>query len=169
VLLTFICAIAMPSTALLAQQRDLQGAYAIDAAASDNIEAAIVSGTADMNFAIRSLARSLIAKTNPRYDRVEVRRNGTSVSVRFDARPPIEMPLDGHPVRWIREDGGIYNVTAQWSDTQVVMHFESDNGDRTNTLFLEPDGATLRFRVKLTSTHLPGPILYVLTYRRPAG
>jgi len=167
--LVLVCVFAMPTTSLMAQPRDLQGAYTIDAAASDSIEAAIVSGTADMNFAIRSLARSLIAKTNPRYERIEIRRSDTSVSVRFDVRPPIEMPNDGHPVRWVREDGGIYNVSVEWSAAQMVMRFLSDTGDRTNTLVLEPDGATLRFRVTLTSARLPGPIVYVLTYRRQAG
>jgi hypothetical protein len=165
----FVCAFGLPAASWPAQAQDLEGAYTIDAAASDNIEAAIVSGTADMNFAIRPLARSLTAKTNPRYERIEIRRGDTNVSVRFDSRPPIEMPNDGHAVRWVREDGGIYNVSVEWSAAQMVMHFQSENGDRTNTLVLEPDGATLKFKVKLTSAHLPAPILYVLIFRRQPG
>jgi hypothetical protein len=157
------CALAAP---LLAQQPDLQGVYTIDADASDNIDAAITRGTADMNFAIRSLARSRTAKTNPRYRRVEIRRNASTVSVKYDARPPIEIPADGRSITWLREDGAAYSVSVQWSAAQLVMHFESDTGNRTNTLVLQPDGTTLKFNVQLTSSHLPAPIVYTLTYRR---
>ena len=165
-LIVALCAMAAPMATLQAEPAGLQGVYTIDAAASDDIEAAITRGTADMNFAIRSLARSRTSKINPRYERVEIQRTDTAISVRYDARPPIEMPADGRSVRWVREDGDTYDVSAQWSATQLVMHFEADNGNRTNTLVLQPDGSTLKFNVKLTSSHLPGPIVYVLTYRR---
>ena len=161
------CTVAAPAGTLRAQQLDLQGVYAIDPAASDDIGAAITRGTADMNFAIRSLARNRTAKTNPRYERLEIRRNDTTVSVKYDARPPIEIPADGRSVPWVREDGSSYNVSVQWSPSQLVMHFESDTGNRTNTLVLQPDGSTLKFNVKLTSSYLPAPIVYSLTYRRP--
>lgn len=152
---------------LRAQPADLQGVYTIDAAASDDIGTAITRGTADMNFAIRSLARNRTAKTNPRYERVEIRRSDTTVSVRYDARPAIEIPVDGRAVPWVREDGSTYNVSVQCSPAQLVMYFESGTGNRTNTLVLQPDGTTLKFNVKLTSSYLPAPIVYTLTYRRP--
>jgi hypothetical protein len=161
-----VCATAAPVASITAQQTDLQGVYTIDAAASDNIEAAITRGTADMNFAIRPLARSRTAKTNPRYERVEIRRSVATVSVQYDARPPLEIPADGRSVAWVREDGATYNVSVQWSASQLVMHFESDTGNRTNTLVLQPDGTTLKFNVKLSSSYLPAPIVYTLTYRR---
>lgn len=165
-MLIAVCAMAASAASLKAQQADMQGVYAIDPAASDNIEAAITRGTADMNFAIRALARSRTAKTNPRYQRVEIRRNDTTVSVKYDARPPIEIPADGRSVAWVREDGATYNVSVEWSAAQLVMHFESDTGNRANTLVLLPDGATLKFNAILTSTYLPTPIVYTLTYRR---
>jgi hypothetical protein len=161
-----VCALAVPTLSLEAQQADLQGVYSIDADASDNIDAAITRGTEDMNFAIRSLARSRTAKTNPRYARVEIWRNDTTIRVQYDARPPIEIPGDGRSVPWVREDGSTYNVSARWAATQLVMHFESATGNRINTLVLQPDGTTLKFSVELTSSYLPAPITYMLTYRR---
>jgi hypothetical protein len=161
-----VCALAAPVVSIKAQQTDLEGVYVVDPAASDNIEAAITRGTADMNFAIRSLARSRTSKTNPRYERIEVRRNATTITVKYDARPPLELPADGRSVPWVREDGATYKVSAQWSASQLLMHFESDTGNRTNTLLLQPGGATLKFNVQLTSSYLPAPILYSLTYRR---
>jgi hypothetical protein len=165
-LLAPICLLAAPVSLLRAQSSELQGVYTLDAQASDDIEAVIAHGTADMNFAIRSLARSRTTKTNPRYQRVELRRNATGVSVRYDARPPIEIPANGRAVPWVREDGATYNVSAEWSAAKLEMHFESDTGNRVNRLMLQPDGTTLKFDVTLTSKYLPAPILYTLIYRR---
>ena len=146
--------------------RDLQGVYTLEAAASDSIESAIENGTADMNFAIRGLARRRIAQTNPRYERVRLSRSDTTVSVQFDSREALEIPADGRSVPWTREDGGKYNVTAQWSAPQLVMHFDADDGQRINTLVLSPDGLSLKLKVRLTSPRLPKPIEYTLVYRR---
>ena len=143
--------------------------YTIDAAASDNIETAINNGTADMNFAIRYLARRITAQTNPRYERIQISRNDTTISVQFDARKPIEMPADGQSVPWVREDGGKDDLSAQWTATQLVMHFKSGDGERVYTIVLQPDRVTLKLNVKLVSSHFSAPINYVLAYRRPVS
>lgn len=160
--------LAVSAAAVEVPVRDLQGIYLLDAAASDSIESAIEGGTADMNFAIRGLARRRIAQTNPRYERIRLSRSDTTISVQFDSRAALEIPADGRSLPWTREDGGKYNVTAQWSASQLVMHFDADDGQRTNTLLLSPDGLSLNLKVKLTSSHLPKPIEYTLAYRRQA-
>jgi hypothetical protein len=150
-----------------AQMPDLRGVYAIDISSSDDIESAIDRGTESMNFLIQGLARSRIAQTSPRYERIEISRTDTTVSVQFDSREPIVIPLDGRSVSWIREDGGRDDVSAQWSATQLVMDFNAgSDGERINTLVLGPDGNELKLNVKLLSTHLPVPITYALVYRR---
>jgi hypothetical protein len=161
-----ICALALCTAPVRAQAWGLQGSYTLDPAAGDSIEKAVVNGTAEMNFAIRSLARGRIVKTNPPYGRIQLWRTETVISVQFDSRQAIEMPADGRPVRWAREDGGMYNISAQCSATQLVMHFNADDGQRINTLVLQPDGKTLELKVKLASPRLPGPIAYTLVYRR---
>jgi hypothetical protein len=161
--------LASGATSLDAQQPDLQGVYELDGAASDDDGAAITAGTADMSFVIRALARRRIAQTNPRYERIRLARDDTTVKVQFDARAPIELPLDGHPVRRVRGDGGEDDVSASWSATELVLRFRSDNGARTNTLALDPDGRTLKLKVELFSSYFDAPIRYVLTYRRQAA
>lgn len=147
-------------------QAELQGAYKIDANASDDIEAAITRGTAQMNFTIRSLARHLIAKANPPYQRIVISRTGDTASLQLDARPPIRTPLDGSWVRWIREDGGVDNITGQWSYPTFVVYFKGEDGARTHSYLLDSDGRTLKLDVELTSPRLPHPIDYTLVYRR---
>ncbi len=131
-----------------------------------NIDAAIDKGIAGMNFAIRPLARGRIAKTNPLYERVEISRDEYSLRVKFDANKPIEMPLDGRSVRWMRQDGGTYNVAVQQLDAQLIMHFTANDGERNNTFILDQDGSKLRLHVELISQHLSRPINYVLVFRR---
>ncbi len=149
-----------------AEQADLQGVYEIDARASDDIEAAITRGTAPMNFAIRPLARRLIAKANPPYQRIVISQAGLTASLHLDARPLIQTPLDGSWVRWIREDGGIDRVTGQWSYPAFVVYYQGEDGARVQKYLLDADGRTLRLYVELTSPRLPSPIDYTLVYRR---
>jgi hypothetical protein len=160
------CVMSLSAAAVDAPVHDLQGVYTLDAAASDSINSAIENGTADMNFAIRGLARRRIAQTNPRYERIRLSRTDATIMVQFDSRAAIELPADGRSVPWTREDGGKYIVTAQWSAPQLLMHFDADDGQRTNTLLLSPDGLSLELKVRLTSSHLPKPIEYTLGYRR---
>jgi hypothetical protein len=161
-----VCLLALSIPAAQASDHDLQGVYTLDAAASDSIEAAIESGTTDMNFAIRGIARKRIAQTNPRYDRVRLAHSDSAITVQYDARDALEIPADGRSIPWTREDGGKYDVSAQWSPSQLVMHFNADDGQRTNTIVLSPDGLSIKLMVKLTSSHLPKPIEYTLVYRR---
>ena len=149
-----------------AQQAELQGVYDIDAGASDDIQATVIRGTAQLNFAIRALARRLIAKANPPYQRIGISQDGVTASLQLDSCQPIRMPLDGSPVRWVREDGGIDDVTGQWSYPSLVVYFKGEGGARTHKYLLDPDGRTLRLYVELTSPRLPSPIDYILVYRR---
>jgi len=160
-------ALVLTSTAMAqARQPDLQGVYEFDANSSDDIQAAITRGTEQMNFALRPLARRLIAKANPPYQRIAILQSGTTASLQLDARQPIQTPLDGTWIRWIREDGGIDRVTGQWSYPTFVVYFQGEDGARVQKYVLDPDGRTLKLYVELTSPRLPGPIDYMLVYRR---
>ena len=165
---TLVGVVLVLTGAALAQapQPDLQGIYGFDANSSDDIQAAITRGTEQMNFAIRPLARRLIAKANPPYQRIAISRSGTTASLQLDARPPIRTPLDGTWTRWVREDGGIDRVSGQWSYPTFAVLFQGEDGARVQKYVLDPDGGILKLYVELTSPRLPGPIDYVLVYRR---
>jgi hypothetical protein len=149
---------------------DLQGKYVIDEAASEDIDAAIEKATADFNFAMRSMARSRISATNPRYKRIGLAHNDKVITVQFDEANPLEMPADGRAVPWTREDGLKFNMSGQWNATQLVMTLASENKmlDRVNTFTLAPDGKVLKLQVRLTGARLSQPLEYLLVYRREA-
>jgi hypothetical protein len=149
-----------------AQQESLQGIFDIDTSSSDDVGSAITRGTAQMNFTIRPLARRLIAKANPPYRQIAISQDGVNAVTRLDEGQPITTPLNGNPVRWIREDGQVDSVTGRWAHPTFVLHFQAEDGQRTHRYVLDPGGQTLKLYVELTSSHLPGPIDYMLVYRR---
>jgi len=159
-------ALTVTSAVAQAQRPELQGVYDLDAGASDDVEAIVTRGTEQMNFAIRGLARRLIAKANPRYEQIAISQDGVTARVQLDARAPILAPLNGDSVRWVREDGGTDTVACRWSYPSLELIFKADDGGRTHEYSLEPDGRTLKLYVELTSPRLPGPIDYTLVYRR---
>ena len=161
-----LCALAAVGQESFAADPDLTGSYAIDAAKCDDVQSAINAGTAGMNFLIRDIARSRTAQTNPLYDRITIAHTADAVSVRFDERPPIEVPLDGRTISWTREDGGHFDVTAQWSAKKLIMRFVDADGRRTNTFVLDPSGALMSLNVELISAYLSAPIKYTLVYDR---
>jgi hypothetical protein len=149
-----------------AQQEDLQGIFDIDISSSDDIGAVITRGTAQMNFMTRPLARRLIAQANPAYRQIAISLDSATVVIRLDEGRPITTPLNGNPVRWIREDGQVDRVTANWAYPTFIMRFEAEDGQRTHRYVLDPGGQTFKLYVELTSSHLPGPIDYMLAYKR---
>jgi hypothetical protein len=152
------------SSAVLAQET-LQGTFISANTGSEPIDQAIEAGVAKMNFIKRPIARSRLKKTNPLYQRIEIRQDGARISVRYDEGKPIVMPLDGSAVQWTRDDGEIFDVSARAGATQLQQTFKADDGQRVNEFSLAPDGA-LTLQVTLTSPQLPAPVTYTLSYRR---
>lgn len=148
-----------------AQEAPLPGVYVDDGQSSGVIEKAIETAVAKMNFIKRPIARSRLKKANPHYGRIEIARGASDFSVRFDARKPVLMPLDGRSVKWTREDGEQFDVSAKLQGDTLVQTFLAEDGQRTNAFSLGTDGKLL-LRVTLTSPQLPEPVRYQLSYRR---
>jgi hypothetical protein len=150
----------------ISDAKDLAGVYLLNADSSDSVRSAVDIGTANMNFLIRSIARDRILQTNPIYKRVRLSHDDASVDVQFDSKPPIHVPLDGAPVSWVREDGGLDDVSGTWSGSRLVMLLSSPDGNRINTFRLAADGETMTLHVELTSPYFSAPIRYSLIYKR---
>jgi hypothetical protein len=154
------------SGSLSADDRDLAGRYDLDAKQSDDIQAAIDAGTADMNFAIRPIARNRTARINPQYEHIAVTHDAKGVTVVFDEEAPVQVSFDGRPSMWTREDGAQWAVTVELNPSRLTMLMTADKGERINTFELSPDGQTMALHVELSSPRLPAPIRYTLVYRR---
>ena len=156
---------ALTGQVALAQEASLPGVYVDDGQSGGVIEKAIETAVAKMNFIKRPIARSRLKKTNSHYGRIEIARGASEFSVRFDAGKPVLMPLDGRSVKWTRDDGEQFDVSAKLQGDTLVQTFAAEDGQRTNAFSLGADGKLL-LQVTLTSPQLPEPVRYQLSYRR---
>ncbi|HKE96089.1 MAG TPA: hypothetical protein VKB34_17405 [Povalibacter sp.] len=148
-----------------AQDPGVSGVFVSADLGTDLIDKAIETAIAKMNFVTRPIARGRLKKTNPRYQRIQISREGAQIAVQFDQRKPVLMPADGRPVKWTREDGEIFDVSAHSQGSQLIQTFKAEDGQRVNQFTLHPDGS-LTLDVTVSSPQLPAPVHYVLTYTR---
>jgi hypothetical protein len=150
-----------------AQTATLEGTFtASTSEGQQQIERAIETAVAKMNFVTRPIARGRLKKTNPAYQRIRIAQEGSQLSIQFDERAPLQMPADGRPVKWTREDGEVFDVNATREAGAMTQTFKAEDGERINRFSLSPDGNALTLEVTITSPRLPAPVKYSLEYQR---
>ena len=166
VLLTVVTLMAVRPAS--AQKATIEGTFnASNASQSEQqIERAIESAVAKMNFVTRPIARGRLKKTNPVYQRIRIGEEGGQISVQFDDRKPIQMPVDGRAVKWTREDGEVFDVSATRQAVILTQTFKAEDGERINRFSPRADGSALTLDVTITSPRLPAPVKYALEYQR---
>jgi hypothetical protein len=132
---------------------------------SDGIEAAIETAVAKMNFIKRPIARSRLKKTNEPHRRIVIAQQADVISVSFDDRKPVQMPADGRPIKWTREDGEVFDVSVAVTNEGLVQTFKAEDGQRVNT-FSANDAGQMTMEARLTSPQLTTPVIYTLLYHR---
>ena len=141
------------------------GTFVSEEQSDAGIQSAIDAATADMNFLTGSVARGRLKKTNQLYRRIVITRQVVMISVKFDERRPIEMPADGSVIKWTREDGEIFEVSARAEQVGLVQTFKAEDGQRVNSFNAE-DAERLTLEVQVTSPRLSKPLTYIVRYRR---
>lgn len=115
-------------------------------------------------FLQKSHANQRLHSVNPAYRRVALDQRGDAVTIQFDGRQPLQVPLKGG-VAWTREDGEAFWVTAESHGNVVRQTYRAKDGERTNEFELTPHG-DLVLRVTVRSHKLPGVLKYQMVYRR---
>ena len=144
----------------------MQGNFTLDAAASDDVNQAIDRAVARMNVMKKPIARSRLKKTNQPYQQVMIAQTSSEVTITADNRTPVVTPLSGTPIKWMREDGEVFDVSTQWEDGKLKQTFKAEDGQRVNTFTLNPDGNVLTMDVTVTSPRLSRPLFYKLVFRK---
>jgi hypothetical protein len=155
-----------PSRLAAAQESSLDGTYILDQTDSDNINEAIETAVAKLDFIRRDIARWRLEKLNPAYRKVAITSSPNEISVTVDNQPPLRAPAKGAPVAWVGPDGGKVNATMQLEGRRLAQTFTSADGRRVNDYTLSPDGRTLTMQVTETSPRLSQTITYKQVYRR---
>lgn len=153
------------STAARAEEPSWVGTFVSEDQSDAGIQKAIDAATAGMNFLTRSVARGRLKKTNSLHRRIAITRQVVMIGVRFDERRPIEMPADGSLIKWTREDGEIFDVSARGENGRLVQTFKAEDGQRVNSFSAE-DAERLTLEVQVTSPRLSQPLTYIVRYRR---
>ena len=164
-LLPLLAAFAIPAAAN-AQESTMRGTFVINRAQSDDVNRAIETAVARMSFVTRPIARGRLRRTNQVYQRVVINYTPSEVSTTFDQRHAIESPANGQPVAWTREDGEKFQLSTSWENGRLVQTFRAEDGSRTNTYSISPDGRTLTMHVTLRSPRLSSPLEYNLVFNR---
>jgi hypothetical protein len=149
-----------------AQPGSIAGTFALDRAASDNVDRAIAQAVKEMNFVTRPIARGRLQKTNQPYQQVTIATEGANTVVTIDKQPARQAPSNGTPIDWTRQDGEKMKLSMKWENGTLVETFKPEDGERVNTYSLSPDGSTLTMNVRITSPRLPKPLTYKLVFKK---
>ncbi|MFN8011514.1 MAG: hypothetical protein U0P81_08910 [Holophagaceae bacterium] len=140
----------------------LPGQYQLVSA--PDLDAGISQVMEGLPFFQKPLAQQRLHSVNPAYRRVTLDRGGEAVTIQFDGRKPLQVPLKGG-ITWTREDGEAFWVTAESHGNLVRQTYHAKDGERTNEFELTPHG-DLVLRVTVRSHKLPSVLKYQMVYRR---
>lgn len=105
-----------------------------------------------------------LKSVDPVYKQVEISSTEAAVTLRFDGREPLVLPLNGQEVMWTRETGEVLRVNARPSLSGVLQTYKSTDGERTNEFITLPDGR-LVLSVQVHVNGLPKDLSYTVVYK----
>lgn len=159
----------------VAQEPAFRGVFVRDSAAGDNMEQVInatlphIKSTLGRIF--KGTARKRLREVNRPYGWIEFTTAAGSMTTQTDhwnGEWKLTAP-DSGTVTWKRRtgDGDIETLrVASYLDGRTYTHrFIAEDGVRTNTYSLSPDGQTLTISVHVVSPKLSEPMSYKLVYR----
>jgi hypothetical protein len=141
------------------------GEYLLDESLSDDINVAINTATADMNFIARPIARKRLRSTNPPTRIVTIEEFGDTVQVTSDHQISVRSKPDGVPMKWSAFKGELLDVTTVIENGILCNTFSAGDGARINRYTLREDGM-LEMSVTVSSPRLRRPLEYKRVYRR---
>lgn len=142
------------------------GAYKVAASEAEKaVRQKSVDTTVAEFFALtRPIARGRIEKKTHIAEWVTIKQSPTNVVIQFEGRGLETCPFSGS-VDGKDPDGNDAKFAAQWQGGKLVQTVTTDEGKRTNTFALQPDGS-LKLTVELRSTKFKTPVRYTLSYAK---
>ena len=130
------------------------------------VPAAVERSVDGMFFIARGIAYDRLLKSSEICARYTFDLGAENISVAGSCRTPDVSPADGREVDHRTKQGETSKLSQRFVDQTLVQDFRGDGGARKVVWTLLPDGDTLRAQVVISSSHLPRPVEYSLTYRR---
>ncbi len=161
-----LIALAFTPTSWCDDSTAVEGDYVIVVDQRADIDKAIETTIAKMNFITRPIARGRLKETNPVYRHVHIASTGADIEIKYDDRKPIRAPTNGSQIKWTREDGEVFDVTMTRQGGQLLQNYKSKDGMRVNTFRWDDSSQRMYLDVTISSDRLPQPLKYTLAYRR---
>lgn len=118
---------------------------------------------AELNFLVRSIARSRLLGATPIPPTVRIATDGSSLTVANDGRI-YTAPLDGRSVKATGVTGDPVELRYRIAEGKIVQTCDGDGGGRSNTFELA--GERLVMHVRIYSPRLPKDVQFKLTFAR---
>lgn len=131
----------------------------------DGVDAAIETTLQAVSPVVRNLGRERLQAANVVPQNVEIKLDGDQVNVLFDGHGH-EAGLDGVPIKTQSREGDKVKVSYRMRGAQLVELTDGVGGDRTNEFKLNADASRLTMDVEISSSQLPVPVTYRLTFKR---
>jgi hypothetical protein len=144
-------------------QGPVSGSYILDRERSDDAFQAIESAIAGLSNAKRPLARMRLRKSIAT-DRIRISSSGSRFSIKYDAKTPIVVWINGEPIKWKLVEALVFDVSAKANGEAISLTFRGDDSERTTVY--RSVGQQLVEETIIISPLLSTPIGYKLVYNR---
>jgi hypothetical protein len=143
------------------------GAYVFDGGQKqqEGVLQAIETAVAALNPLVRNLGRTRLQESNTIPKHLAIETDGEAVSILFDGNGH-SAKLDGTPRKAESSHGDKIKVSHRMRGPKLTEFIDGVGGDRHNEFKLSADGSRLTVKVKISSSQLPVPVEYDLSYKR---
>ena len=153
-----------------AESPSVLGSYAFVGGSKQReaIETAIEESVLALNAAIRGIARRRLLRSNKAPAHLLISRSGVDVTVTLAGIRKVTAPADGSAVDFKTKFGDKARLSHHLDGLRLVQTFVGA-GTRVNTFTVQPadEGPDrMTMRVKITSSRLPVPVKYRLSFKR---
>ncbi len=148
------------------------GEWSLDPSRSDRIDDAIETCIAGYPQEAKASSRERLEETNRLVSRLFIasKDSGRKILIGYEEADNGDVaPLDGTMVRIAGATGEGFEMRVAMAEDSLVESFQADNGKRTNTYTVDPDGKTLVVRVAVESPYMPTILTYEQVYSRSSN
>jgi len=151
---------------VLAYLAAFQVAYTVVPAESDDINAAIDRAVEHMMFIARPIARHRLRVNNPLPQQFQLDIGPDSIVILRGDEPRAALPRTGAAVPWRSLGGDPCQISAMLVGDTLTEHIVAHGGESEARYVILDDGKRIREDVRITSSHLPQPVVYTVTFAR---
>ncbi|HEU4951747.1 MAG TPA: hypothetical protein VFT46_07330 [Holophagaceae bacterium] len=152
---------AVPAAVAMTQSALPHGTFVLDRA--PDLDKGIQAFVAQAPAGRRAQLAARLKDVDPLYKEVALGTAGEALSLSFERRNPLLLPLSGQAVTWTRA-GEPIQVSARPSLSGLLQTYQAADGTRTNEFILLPDGR-LMLSVQVHVNGLPKDLSYKVVYR----